>query len=341
MSKTLFVGIDVAADSLEVAAAFTPEASLGTTHQVENSHVGFYRLKRHLKKLARIHKASPLHICMEATGVYWEEVAEFLHQEGFLVSVVNPSQTCNFARATLCRSKTDKVDAGIIARFAASQKPEAWVPDPPEIRQFRALVRRIQTLKDMRVAEENRLKALRRSLGRSPELEKSLLATIAQLKKEIARMEEECQKRVKGHPDLKNDAELMQSVPGVGETTANLLLAELVPWVKRAGIKEVVAHSGLYPAHRESGKSVRRPTHIGKQGNRRLRCRLYMPVLNAIRFNPVLKALYERLVAAGKAKMAAVVACMRKLVHIVYGVIKNQRPFDPAIALRLTFRKLA
>jgi transposase len=183
----------------------------------------------------------------------------------------------------------------------------------------------------MAAAEKNRLDVP----TLTPAARRSLARVIRFLSKEADRVQDQAEVLVRSDPALAADGELLESITGVGRQTATTVLAELPPVAHLARAESAAAYCGLAPREYQSGKSVRKRTRLSKAGNIRLRTALYLPTLTAIRFNPVLKAFYGRLVAAGKPKMRAVGACMRKLVMICYGVLRTRAPFDPAWASKI------
>jgi len=207
-----------------------------------------------------------LHVCLEATGSYGEALALYLFDAGYRVSVVNPAAVKAFAASCLTRTKTDKVDAELIARCCLAQQPEAWRPPAPEVRQLQALVRRLESLIEMRVAEENRL-----SSGVSIETVRHSLQThITYLVAEIKQTELMIREHINNHPDLKEQSDLLDSIPGIGATTAALLLAEVTDFTQYKSARQVAAYAGLVPRERRSGSSVRGRTCLSKIGNARL-----------------------------------------------------------------------
>jgi transposase len=263
--------------------------------------------------------------CLEATGSYGEPLALFLFEAGFTVSIANPAAVRAFANAGLSRTKTDKVDAELIARFCLAQQPQAWQPPAPELRELQALVRRLDALIEMRVAEENRLS----SGGLTETVRHSLEEHIAYLLAEIKQTEALIRQHINNHPDLKEQSDLLDSIPGIGETTAALLLAEIVNIKQYTSARQVAAYAGLVPRERRSGSSVRGRTCLSKIGNARLRKALYFPAITALRSSDFFKQWAEPLRTRGKSKMSVIGAAMRKLIHLAYGVLKTGKPFDP------------
>ncbi len=286
-----------------------------------NTQHGFEQLAAWLDS----HQAGNLHVCLEATGSYGEALALYLFDAGYLVSVINPAAVKAFAASRLTRTKTDKVDAELIARFCLAQQPEAWQPPAPQIRELQALVRRLESLVEMRVAEENRL-----SSGISTVAVKhSLEEHIAHLVEQIKQTEQMIREHINNHPDLKEQSDLLDSIPGIGTTTAALLLAEIVNIKQYQSARQVAAYAGLVPRERRSGSSVRGRVQLSKIGNARLRKALYFPAITALRCSEFFKGWASGLRERGKCKMSVIGAAMRKLIHLAYGVLKTGKPFDP------------
>ncbi len=286
-----------------------------------NTTAGFQQLTEWVIK----QKVENVHACMEATGTYGEALALHLHAAGHTVSVINPAAVKAFAGSRLSRTKTDKVDAELIARFCQAQQPLAWVPPAREVRELQALVRRLEALIEMRVAEENRLEALTTvSVVRT-----SVETHVAYLAAEITHTEALIRTHIDNHPRLKEQSELLDSIPGVGQTTAALLLAEIVDVTQYKSARQVAAYAGLVPCERRSGSSVRGRTRLSKIGNARLRKALYFPAITALRCSEFFKRWADGLRERGKCKMSVIGAAMRKLIHLAYGVLKTGKPFDP------------
>lgn len=266
-----------------------------------------------------------LHACLEATSAYGEALARFLHQQGHLVSIVNPARIKGFAQAELARNKNDRLDSAIIARFCLSQRPEAWAPPAPEIALLQSLLRRLEALEQMRQMEVNRLEAYRHN----PPIGDSLKRVIGAIEEEIAQVKQLIREHIDRHPDLKTNERLLLSIPGIGELTAAWLLSEIT-LEQHHTARQAAAHAGVTPQQKRSGSSVRGKTRLSKIGNARLRKKLYMPAIVAKNHNPIIRAFCDRLKERGKHNLEIVGAAMRKLVHIAFGVLKSQKPFDPS-----------
>lgn len=267
-----------------------------------------------------------VHACLEATGTYGEAVATALVDAGHQVSLVNPAAVAAFAQSQLRRTKTDGVDADVLADFCAAHRPPLWRPWSREVRELQGLIRRREAVLEMLVQERNRLAAG----GLVARVQTSLEAHIEQLDTMVTELDAEIDRHVDQHPSLRQQRELLVTIPGIGATTAARLLAECRAITDFADARALAAFAGLVPHERQSGTLRGRP-RLSKLGSARLRVALYLPALAALRFNPAVRVFAARLRTAGKPKMVIVGAVMRKLLHIVYGVLKHQRPFDPAL----------
>jgi transposase len=313
------LGLDVSKDDVH-AALLIGERTWSKTFP--NSRRGVIQIAAWLKN----RKVERVHACMESTGGYEEVLAQGLHERGHIVSIMNPSQIKAFAKSELLRTKTDAVDAALIARFCRSHNPEPWNPPAPEIRALQALVRRFESLQDMVGTERNRLEhASSAAVGRS------IKELIVYLEGEIKRVESEISDLFDQHPGLRAQRDLLVSIPGIAQTTAARILGEMPEITEYRSSKCVAAFAGLSPYLYQSGR-LRGRTRISKAGNSRLRKALYFPAMSSVRCNPLTGALYKRLIAAGKPKMVALIAVMRKLLVLAYGVLKSRQPFDPAYA---------
>ena len=284
-----------------------------------NDQEGFRELLAWLKKQGVEH----VHVCLEASSTYGDELATYMHDAGHTVSIVNPARIKGFAQSELMRTKNDKVDAGLIARFCLAMHPEPWAPAPPEMRQLQALVRRVDALINMRTQELHRLGTTQGTV------EYSIREHIAYLDRQIEALKQQIAARIKSDPDLKIKRDLLKSIPGVGEATIAAILAELHMFETCDRVQKVVAFIGLAPRQFISGSSIKGKPRLSKVGNARLRKALFMPALVSIQCNPIIQTFYHRLKGNGKNGKVIVCAIMRKLVHLIFGILKSGRPFDP------------
>ena len=309
------LGVDIAKRKFDAALLINGKLK----HKVfTNSQEGFRELLAWLKKKEVDH----VHVCLEASSTYGDELATHMHDAGHTVSIVNPARIKGFAQSELVRTKNDKVDAGVIARFCHAMHPEPWSPAPPEIRQLQSLVRRVDALINMRTQELHRLGTAQDTV------EQSIQEHITYLDKQIAALKQQVADLIKHDPDLKIKRDLLKSIPGIGEATIAAILAELHMFERCDRVQKVVAFIGLAPREFTSGSSIKGKPRLSKVGNARLRKALYMPALVSIQCNPIIQAFYHRL--KGKEKNGKVIVCaiMRKLVHLIFGIMKSGKPFD-------------
>lgn len=324
MQATHILGIDIAKRKFDVCLrAATPDGPRHA-HTFPNHAKGFKALNTWLAK----HPTAHLHACLEATSRYGDALALHLYQHGHTVSLVNPRRTRHYADSRLVRTQNDTIDAALIADFCASQNPRPWQPVSTGKRQLQDLVRtrgfflsqKQQCRNRLETADPINAKHLRQHV-------RQLDATLVQLKAQITDL-------LKTQPDLARQVELADSISGVGLLTAAVAVAELPPIERLEHAGQAVALAGLDPRKKDSGTSVHTAPRLSKMGSRLLRQTLYMAALTALRHNPIIRALGERLKAKGKGGKRAVAAAMRKLVRLIYGVLKQGKPFDPNWANR-------
>jgi transposase len=321
MNAAPVVGIDVSKKKLDVVLVVGGKVK---SKVLDNTTAGHQQLIDWLTK-AKVPLAE-VHVCMEATGVYFEPVACTLHAAGIKVSVVNPACIKGFGSSENLRNKNDAVDAGLIARYCAAMAPALWAPAPLEQRQLRAWTLRIQSLKDFRQQESNRLEA--HAVAGMTEVAAHVKEHIAWLDAEIKKLEKDIDDHINRHPGLKHDADLMRSIPGLGATTVARILGHIGDVRRFSSAKAFAAFLGVTPKQRTSGTSLKGRTMISRTGSSALRAALFMPSLVARKHNPILNNFAERMLANGMAKQAVILAVMHKLAHLVYGVIHNGTPFD-------------
>jgi transposase len=286
-----------------------------------NTPAGFAELRDWLGRQRQTEPAA-LHACMEATGNYGLDLAAFLFAEGIKVSIVNPKQIRAFGIAELRRNKTDKLDAALIARFCRAQNPAPWTPPLPDLLALREAVRRCAALKEMRTAELNRQKA-----GFSSEaVRASIQRNLDHLNAEIEAIADEIRALIAHNTELQRKARLLRSIPGIGEVTATVLLAEL-PNIADFEPKGLAAFAGLSPAEHSSGAHTK-TSGISRIGNATVRSACYLAALSASRHNPRLTDFAQRLKAAGKPNKLVLIAVARKLLVLAHAVIRTDRPFD-------------
>ncbi len=316
---TRILGIDVAKAKLDLALR-RPDGKW-RSKVVENTPEGFARLDAWLAA----HGVESVHACLEATGTYWEAVAEHLADAGHTISVVNPAQIKAFGGAGLTRSKTDRVDARLIGAFCVAQCPPPWQAPPPSVRTLRALIARREALDAMRTQERNRLPVADQAVR------DGIQAHLTHLEQAIKDIDAAIRQTIDDDPGLRRQGELLVSIPGLGDKTVAALLAYYGGPLRFESAKQAVAFAGLDPRQHQSGSSVRGKPRLSKVGHARLRKALYMPAMVATTRTAWGRALKQRLAVAGKPPMLILGAMMRKLLCVAYGVLKSGRPFDPSL----------
>lgn len=292
----------------------------------QNTPAGFQVLLDWLK----VHGIAPedlhsLHVCMEATGIYWEALAEFLASRGAIVSVINPAQIKAYGASRLVRTKTDRVDAQLIAQFCYERAPDAWQPPPLAEQTLRALVLRLDALQTMLTQETNRLQVAR------PILCDQIDAHIEWLNKEINKLAKTIRDFINDNKGLKGKRDLLDSIPGIGERTLAILLAYFGTPDRFQQARKAAAFVGLDTRQHESGSSVKGKARLSKVGHAFVRKALYMPAMVALYKTEWGKIFRQRLERAGKPPKLIIGAMMRKLVYVAFGVLKSGKPFDPEL----------
>jgi transposase len=315
----VIIGVDIAKQKLDVARLCENKYR---HKQFDNNAQGFAAF---LTWLISFGDTQPW-ICMEATGTYSIPLAEFLTAQGYRVSVVNPAKIHAFAKSELSRTKTDKADAKLIARYCLSMTPEPWTPPPRAMRELQALLRRVEHLLEMQQMEKNRLHTA------DPAIVDSLRSVLDTLHKELHATRQRIQSLIDNDPDLKQRRDLLESIPGIGPAASAYLLTALSEHYGFTNAKQAVAYAGLAPRIQQSGSWAGK-TRISKTGDPTLRKVLYLPALVAWQHNPVIRTFCQRLKANGKNGKAIACAAMRKLIHIAFAILQSGRPFDDKFVL--------
>jgi transposase len=309
-TEPMYVGIDVSKDNLDLA--------LHARHEIRrfaNTATGINNIIRHIGDLG------PVLVVMEATGGLEIPLAAALGEAEIPVAVVNPRQARDYARSTGKLAKTDALDARILADFAAVVRPEPRPLADSQTLELREILARRGQINEMITAEKNRLQRTRGPLR------EHIRAHIAWLEKALAEMDSELKRFIEESPIWREKDNLLKSVPGIGPVLASTLVADL-PELGTLNRKQIAALVGVAPFNRDSGKMRGKRSCWGGRAN--VRAALYMGALVATRHNPVIRAFYQRLCAAGKAKKAAIIACMRKLLTIVNAMIKHHSTWQYA-----------
>lgn len=308
-----YAGIDIAKHGFDLAVE--PRQ---TVQHFDNDTKGIGRCLRVLKTL------QPELIVMEPTGGYEQVLLAELQAAGWPVAVINARRIREFARACGLLAKTDQLDAQVIARFAATLRPPAQERVDRRTQALKALVARRHQLVEMHTAESNRLEH-----ARDKAIRQSLLAILQTLERHLRRIERQIREQINQMPELRQKAQQLQSVPAIGEKTAALLVTDL-PELGRLNRRQIAALVGVAPMNRDSG--LYRGKRMTGGGRRHVRAGLFMAMLTAVRYNPPIRAFYQRLLCQGKTKMVAVIAAMRKLLTILNILLKKSEPWNPKYA---------
>ncbi len=319
-----YLGIDVAKAKLDCALLLDETGLKRKSKKVANSQTGFAELLTWLTKQGI--KLADLHVTIEATGVYHEQAAQTIYDAGAIISIINPVQVKSLANTLAIRTKTDGVDSFLIARFGLLCKPDAWVPPIPEARALQALLARQEAISEDLMRERNRQEKCKVT-STHKRVQESLENSITFLQTQLKQLQQEIDDHIDRHPALKKDLDLLKSIRAIGPQVGKAMLSVMQTHSFNSA-EQLAAYLGLVPVERQSGSSVLGRTRLSKAGSPKIRAKLYMAAVVAIRYNAHVKALYERLRARGKSAMSALGACMKKLVHLCFGVLKTRTPYD-------------
>lgn len=318
----LCCGMDVSAAQLVVALE-EGDSGRWLQRSFPNRASGHQALIQWLQK-----SGIQVRVCLEATGVYSLDIALALHAaSGLEIAVLNPKMVNRFA-ATLCRSKTDPADAQVLAEYARRMPFQSWHPPQAAALELRAITRHIAALGQQHTRQSNRLHAVSASLTGSRCVQQDLKRSLRDLVRRIEKMRCHALALIEQNADLCSRFALLLSMPGIAKISALNLLGELALLAPGLTVRQWVAHSGLDPAHHQSGTSVHPRSRISRAGNRYLRRALYMPALVAVRHDPSLRAFYQALIARHKAKLQALIAVARKILHALFGMFRWGTVYD-------------
>lgn len=324
------IGIDVSKRKLDCLWLRQIEPRKVKSKVFPNTPTGHQQLLEWSQKQT----GQPLHnlrFVMEATGIYHERLAYHLHEHGGEVAVLNPAQVRDYAKGIAVRTKTDRKDSLVLAQYGAKESVRLWKPEPAEVRKLKELLSRLEALQGDIQREHNRLEKALSGLCH-PEVERSISTVLKGLEEEQKRLEAMIDDHINTHPQLKQDRQLLESIPGIGPTLSRVMTSVYRSKdFKQAS--QMAAYLGVVPIEQQSGTSVNKRPRLSKAGSARIRAKLYMPAVVACQYNPTAKALYERLLARGKCKMSALCAVMRKLIHLCFGVLKHQQKYSSQAAL--------
>lgn len=315
MDKLYYIGIDIAKAKFDTAVLINGKFK---TKVFSNDHKGFTLMLKWLDALSIIQA----NFCMEATGIYWESIAEFLTSKDFSVSVMNPSIIASYAKSLLQRGKTDEQDAKIIARYCEREQPAIWEAPPAEQKQLKGLMRQLEHLK------HNHQKEVVRLMTADVCVQKIIKKHIKFLAREVEAIEAQINQLIEHDETFNRNNTLLQSIPGIGKKTAPWLLAYLGDGSRFNRGKEAASYAGLSPMPYQSGTSVRVKTRISKKGHTDLRQILYMPAMATYGKRRAFVPFINRLLESGKRPKEVIVALMRKIITIAQAVLKSGLPFN-------------
>ncbi len=323
-APVVFVGIDVSARELTVVVQ--AEGTWDQARTFANTTAGHQQLRRYLHR-----GKQPVRVCLEATGNYSLDLCLALHADaGIELNVINPRLVRRFAESLNTRSKTDPVDARVLCLYAERMPLVPWQPPSRASLHLRALTRAIDALTRMLTQEKARQHAAEASVALPRLVASEMKRHQRYLQQRIERLQREAVRVVGTDPELGRRFRLLQTTPGVAETSALHILGELAVLPATLDARQWVAHSGLDPRQHRSGTSVEWVPRLSKVGNRRLRRALYMPALVAVQHDPYLRGFYQRLCARGKAPLQALAAVMRKLLHAFHAMLSLDQPYEGA-----------
>jgi len=319
MSKAI-LGIDVSKKEL-VVALFMCDSSIHKK-KFSNDKAGFNSLLNWL----RIKKVNDIKACMEATGNYSTAIADFLYNLGYEVSVINPACVKAFASSKLTRSKTDELDSVIIAQYASKSELLPCKPIDPNLKELRYLYRCLNDLKDQHVQVLNYLE----NEDLLPSAVCKVWKELSQnLQQQMSNIEKSIDILLENNSSINQQSQNLQTIPGIGKTTAVAIIAESPDISIFKDARSYAAYAGLVPKHRTSGSSIKGKARLSKLGSAKLRKAVYFPAIVAKNHNPILKSFAEKLKKKGKHTMVIIGAVMRKLLHIVFAVLKYNTAFNP------------
>lgn len=322
--KTVYLGLDISKHTID--CQFIIDNKPAQYLKIDNNPTGYQILQQHINPIIE-NQQSTIHACCESTGIYYLGIAQYLYQQQIPISVVNPSVIKSYAKMHLQRIKTDKQDAKTIAQYCQSQQPALWQPPSLQKTQLTALNRRIDQLNQLLTMEKNRIYV-------SDEITQASIQTVIDcIDQQINQCQQKIQQLIEQSDTLKHQQKLLQTIPGIGTTTANWLLSVLIDIDKFPTSKQLVSYLGLSPIVRQSGKA-KSWQRISKMGDKSIRKALYMPARAACTRSKLWRPWFDAKIKAGKHPKQVYVLMMRKLVVYAYACLKTNQPFNPDLHKR-------
>ncbi len=335
MMSVLTVGVDVSQDTLDVAVAVPGEASrfVGT---YSNASTGLAQLATAIRQEGERRHTSEIHLVAEPTGGYEQPLARYALAQGWQVSLPNPRKIRDWAKSEGRRAKTDRQDALLLADYGVHKNPPRWLPLPENADELAALLERRDDLNKMLQQELNRQHALKARGIKEGAVTRNVERSIARLQESLVEIEAAIDEHLDNHPDLKQQAKRLRTVPGIGAKNVLPILVLMHRWgaltEHEGDSKGLVAYVGLDPVPFSSGRTVRKRSLISRQGDPNMRRQLFMGAFGGVRGQNALRAFYQGMVARGKAKRLALVAAARKLLTWAWAVFRNATDFAPELA---------
>lgn len=324
------IGIDISMNTFRACYGFINQQGdikfLGTK-DFNNSIKGFKKLLRWTQKVS-MDKALPLNFVMEATGVYYENLAFFLDEQKQNVVVLLPNKAKHFIQSYNKKTKTDAIDAKMLTQMGLERSLQQWKAPGKTLREVKHLVREYNTVKELLTKAQNQLHAKQRSHDYTKSSLKRTNQQIDFYTEQLKAIEKDIKKLINDDPDIKERIDKVETIQGIGFMTAITVIAETDGFENITNNKQLLSYAGLDITHNESGKHKGRTT-ISKRGNTIIRTAMYMPALSASRCNKTLKEFYQRMCETLPAKKMAIIAVARKLLIYIYSIYKNNVPFDP------------
>lgn len=321
-----YLGIDVSKAKLDCCLLLDEQGLRKRNKVVANSASGIAALLAWLVAHLPDVPSSQIHAVMESSGIYHQRAALLLHKASCIVSIANPSHVRHLAKGMGVLSKNDAIDSHLLARYAQLLKPAAWQPPSDQVIILSALLDRRQVLSDALLREQARHSKAKDCDDAVKAVSQSLKSSIKFIQAQIVALDKHLAEHIEQHPELKADWQLLQSIPAVGPRLGSQML-QLFASRRFESAEQAAAYVGVIPLQRQSGTSLNGKSKLSKAGPARLRATLYMGAVVGLRYNPHIKAHYDKLLAAGKCKSSALGAAMRKLVHLCFGVLRTRQPY--------------
>lgn len=322
------IGIDISKATFTVCSSGISEnneLNFSPTAVFENTKTGFNRFLRWLKNI--VDPKVELVFLMEATGVYYQKLAYHLHGVGKTVHVVLPNKSTHYMKSLNIKTKTDAVDAKVLARFGVERSHAPWEPPSPLLAELRNLTRYYVQLQEQKTVLNNMMVSKQDAHQVQTFVINSNKTLIRQIERQMQRCREQIEAVIAGDKELSEQVERLASIKGVGRATVAVILAETNGFEGIENVRQLVSYAGYDVVQRESGTSVKGKTRISKRGNRFIRNALYFPAMVACRFNPDLKEFYLRIIKSKPSKMIGQVAVQRKLLVLLYSMHKNKTSY--------------